>query len=92
MGIQHQPLPQPTEMERNSVKNNSKAKGTILSSLVDSIFVKVMHCDSAKDLWDKLQNIYEGDAKVKGAKLQIFRAKFEQLKMKEDEDIATYLL
>jgi hypothetical protein len=51
-----------------------------------------MHCDSAKDLWDKLQNIYEGDAKVKGAKLQIFRAKFEQLKMKEDEDIATYLL
>jgi hypothetical protein len=92
MGIQHQPLPQLTEMERNSSENNSKAKGTILSSLVDSIFVKVMHCDSAKDIWDKLQNIYEGDAKVKGAKLQIFRAKFEQLKMKEDEDIATYLL
>jgi hypothetical protein len=37
-----------------------------------------MHCDSAKDLWNKLQNIYEGDAKVKEAKLQIFRAKFEQ--------------
>jgi hypothetical protein len=92
MGIQHQPLPQPTEMERNSSENNSKDKGTILRSLVDSIFVKVMHCDSAKDLWDKIQNIYEGDAKVKGAKLQIFRAKFEQLKMKEDEDIASYLL
>jgi hypothetical protein len=51
-----------------------------------------MYCDSAKDLWDKLQNIYEGHAKVKGAKLQIFKAKFEQLKMKEDEDITTYLL
>jgi hypothetical protein len=25
-----------------------------------------MQCDTAKDLWDKLQNIYEGDAKVKG--------------------------
>ena len=66
-------------------ENNSKAKGTILSSLVDSIFFKVLHCDNAKDICDKLQNIYEGDAKVKGAK-------FEQLKMKEDEDIATYLL
>jgi hypothetical protein len=44
-----------------------------------------LHCDNAKDICDKLQNIYEGDAKVKGAK-------FEQLKMKEDEDIATYLL
>jgi hypothetical protein len=51
-----------------------------------------MHCDSAKDIWDKIQNIYEGYAKVKGAKLEIFRAKFKQLKMKEDEYIATYLL
>jgi hypothetical protein len=87
------PTTPPTDRDGKKLnENNSKAKGTILSSLVDSVFVKVMHCDSAKDLWDKLQNIYEGDAKVKGAKLQIFRAKFEQLKMKEDEDIATYLL
>jgi hypothetical protein len=50
-----------------------------------------MHCDNAKDIWDKLQNIKEGDAKVKGDELQIFRAKFEQLKMKEDEDIASYI-
>jgi hypothetical protein len=51
-----------------------------------------MHCDNEKYLWDKLQNIYEGDAKVNGVKIQIFRANFEQLKMKEDEDIASYLL
>jgi hypothetical protein len=63
-----------------------------LSSLGDSVFVKVMHYDNEKDLWDKLQKIYEVDAKVKGSKLQIFRVKFEQLKMKEDEDSATYLL
>jgi hypothetical protein len=73
-------------------ENNSKAKGIILNNLSNSVFVKVMHCDSAKYLWDKLQNIYEGDAKVKGAKLQTFRAKFEQLKMKEDKDIASYFL
>jgi hypothetical protein len=54
------------------------------------MYVKVMHCDTAKDLWDKLQNIYEGDTKVKGGKLQTDRGKFEQLKMKENEDIATY--
>jgi hypothetical protein len=47
-------------------ENNSKATNAILSALVDSIYVKVMHCDSAKEMWDKLQNVYEGDAKVKG--------------------------
>jgi hypothetical protein len=83
----------PTDRDGKKLReNNSKDKGTILSSLVDSIFFKVMHCDSAKDIWDTLQNIYEGYAKVKGAKLQIFRAKFEQLKLKEDEDIVAYLL
>jgi hypothetical protein len=87
------PTTPPTDKDGKKLsENNSKAKGTILSSLDDSIFVKVMHCNTAKDLWDKLQNIYEGDAKVKGAKLQTLRAKFEQLKMKEDEDIATYFL
>jgi hypothetical protein len=51
-----------------------------------------MHCDSTKEMWDKLKTIYEGDMKVKGAKLQIFRVKFEQLKMNEDENIASYFL
>jgi SepF-like predicted cell division protein (DUF552 family) len=60
--------------------------------LDDSVFVKVIHCNTTKDLWNKIQNIYEGDAKVKRAKLKNIRAKFEQLKMKEDEDIATYFL
>jgi hypothetical protein len=43
-------------------------------------------------MWDKLKTIYEGDTKVKEAKLQIFKAKFEQLKMNEDENIASYFL
>jgi hypothetical protein len=61
-------------------EKNSKAKGTILSNMDYSVFVKVMHCKTTKDVWDKLQKIY-GDIKVKGAKIQTLRAKFEQLKM-----------
>jgi hypothetical protein len=60
--------------------------------MVDSIYVKVMHCDSTKDIWEKLHNVYEGDTKVKVAKLQTYRGQFEQLKIKEDEDIASYFL
>jgi hypothetical protein len=73
-------------------ENNSKAKNALLNGLSDTVFTKVSHCKSAKDIWDKLRNIYEGDTKVKEAKLQTYRGQFEQLKMKEDENIAAYFL
>jgi hypothetical protein len=63
-----------------------------MRNLDDLIFFKVIHCKNSRDIWDKLQNIYEGDTKVKGVNLQTLRAKFEKLKMKEDEDIATYFM
>jgi hypothetical protein len=68
-------------------ENNSKAKNALLNGLSDTVFTKVAHCKSAKEIWDKLQNIYEGDTKFKAAKLQTYRGQFEQLKMKEYENI-----
>jgi hypothetical protein len=73
-------------------QNNFKAKNALMNGLGESVFTKVAHCKSTKDIWDKLQNIYEGDSKVKAATLQTYRGQFEQLKMKEDENIATYFL
>ncbi|KAH9328904.1 hypothetical protein KI387_001012, partial [Taxus chinensis] len=57
-----------------------------------SEFIKVMHCESTKEIWDKLKNIYEGDDKVKKTKLQTHRRQFKSLKMKDEEKIAAYLL
>jgi hypothetical protein len=73
-------------------QNNSKSKNALLNGLSETIFTKVAHCKSTKEIWDKLQNIYEGDSKVKATKLQTYRGQFEQLKMKEDENIAAYFL
>ena len=50
-----------------------------------------MHCDTTKDIWDKLENIRGGGKKVK-AKLQMYRPQFQTLKMHEDEDIAKFFL
>ena len=50
--------------ERKHYEDNSKAMNAILSSLTETIFVKVMHCESTKEIWNKLNNIYEGDEKV----------------------------
>jgi hypothetical protein len=73
-------------------ENNSKAINALLNGLSDMVFNKVAHCKSSKEIWDKLRNIYEGDSKVKATKLQTYRGQFEQLKMKEDEDIVAYFL
>jgi hypothetical protein len=43
-------------------------------------------------MWDKLIRSYDGNEKVKDAKLQTFRLKFEQLKMNEDETVSKYFL
>jgi hypothetical protein len=69
-------------------QNNFKATNALLNGLGESIFTKVSHCKSTKEIWDKLQNIYEGYSKFKAAKLQTYRGQFEQLKMIEDEIIA----
>jgi hypothetical protein len=73
-------------------ENNSKAKNTLLNGLNDTIFTKFAHFKSAKEIWDKIRNIYEGYTKVKATKLQTYRGQFEQLKMKEDENITAYFL
>ena len=51
-----------------------------------------MHCKHAKEVWVKLNQIHEGDDKVKQEKLQTFRMRFEMLKIIENESIVEYLL
>src|SRR5271154_5687938 len=82
---------EPTDpTEKRKYVNNSKAMCAILGGITEADFVKVRHCTSAKEIRDKLHTIYEGDDKVKRAKLQTHRRKFEQLYMKEEENIAGY--
>ena len=63
-----------------------------MNGLSETIFTKFAHCKSTKEIWDKLKNIYGGDSKVKATNLQTYRGQFEQVKMKEDENIAAYFL
>jgi hypothetical protein len=83
----------PTYKDGNKVAENIlKVKNFILNGLFDSVYVKVMLYNSTKEIWDKIRNVYEGDAKVKATKIQTYIGQFEQLKMKEDENIAAHFL
>jgi hypothetical protein len=77
----------------NKLEENDWRDGNvILNGLTKSIHLKFMQYESTQGIWNKLQNIYEGDSKVEGAKLQTLRSKFKQLNMKEDEDIEAYFI
>jgi hypothetical protein len=54
-------------------KINSKSTNALMNGLCESVYTKFIHFQSAKEIWDKLQNVYEGDSKVKEAKLQTYR-------------------
>ena len=79
-------------IQRILMECNAKVMYALLGGLIGSNFIKVMHCTSAKEIWDKLKNVYEGDGKVKGAKIQTYRRQFEHMMMKEKQDIASYFL
>jgi len=66
-------VPPTSERAIKLSQNNSKATNALMNGLGESVYTKVMHCKSAKEIWDKLQNIYEGDSKVKATKLQTYR-------------------
>jgi hypothetical protein len=77
---------------KKQYETNAKAVNTLLGSLSQSEFVKVMQLKSAKEIWDKIILSYEGDSQVKRAKLQTLRIQYETLKMHNDESIASYFL
>jgi hypothetical protein len=71
---------------------NAEAMNVILSGIAEAEFVKVMHLESTKEMWDKSISSYEGNEKVKDSKLQTYILQFEQLNMKEDETVGKYFL
>ena len=65
------------------MERNEKAMYAIQGGLIGSEFVKVIQCTSAKEISDKLKNVYEGYGKVKQDKLQTYRRQLEHLKNEE---------
>ena len=69
-----------------------KAKFSIINSLSKDVFVKVMHCSSSKDVLDTLKKTYHGTDRVKEAKIQLLKSRFENIKMSDNEKVEDYLL
>ena len=72
------------------MKNHNTMMINISSSLSYSKFDEVKDYPTTYDIWKKMKEIYGGDENVRRDKGEILRGQFDQMKMKEGEDITKY--
>ncbi|XP_019155025.1 PREDICTED: uncharacterized protein LOC109151880 [Ipomoea nil] len=79
-----------TQVEITTAGYNDKALDTIYSLMHENQFSLVTGIDCAKIAWEILETTYEGTCSVKQSKLQLVKTEFEELRMNDDEDIASF--
>jgi hypothetical protein len=76
--------------DKKKIWEHAKALNTLQAGISKKILFKVLNCNNAKQLWDKLETIYVGDTKVKRDKLHTLKVQYEGLKMKDEKNISEY--
>ena len=67
---------------------NWSAMNIMQCALHPTEFSRVSSCTTAKEMWDRLQVIYEGTSEVREAKANMLVFEYEAFKMKTDESIS----
>nr|KYP47879.1 hypothetical protein KK1_030449 [Cajanus cajan] len=67
-----------------------KAITCLHAGLADHIFTKIMDLETPKQVWDKIQDEFEGNSRVKSIRLLTLKRKFELMKMKDNESVKDY--
>ncbi|KAK8662540.1 hypothetical protein V6N13_092113 [Hibiscus sabdariffa] len=73
--------------DRKKMELNCKALHIIFCALGPDVYAKVSSCESAKEVWDKLEVIHEGTNDVKETKIGLLNLEYENFKMDPNEDI-----
>lgn len=77
---------------KKKYNNNEKAIHVILENLDESESVKFMQLCTTKEILEKIVQSYEGDTKVKSAKIKTYTIYYETLRVHDDERIASSFL
>ncbi|XP_009591866.1 uncharacterized protein [Nicotiana tomentosiformis] len=67
-----------------------KVKTIIQNSVADSIFSKIIACETAKEAWETLKQEYQGNERGRQNQILNLKRDFESLRMQDDETIAKY--
>ena len=75
------------DQDMKKMEQNAKAKNIFYCAVNPDDFRKISRCQTAKQMWDKLEVTYEGTSQVKEAKIDMLVHEYELFTMKEEENI-----
>ena len=81
------PRNQWTDQRKTKVQMNAKAKYLLTCTLSKSEYDKIISYDSAKEIWDRLQNLHEGTDQVKETKISMLVRQSKMFRMIEQGTI-----
>ncbi|GMI70998.1 hypothetical protein HRI_000769100 [Hibiscus trionum] len=73
--------------DRKKMELNCKALHILFCAFGPSIYEKMSSCESAMEVWDKLEVTYEGTNEVKETKIGLLTLEYENFKMDPEENI-----
>ncbi|KAH9724699.1 hypothetical protein KPL70_007586 [Citrus sinensis] len=84
-------IPKPSsklsELEKRKMSLNSKAMNALFCALDKKEFHRVSSCESAQEIWNKLEVVYEGTNQVKESKISRYTRQYELFQMEQNENV-----
>ncbi|KAH9780838.1 hypothetical protein KPL71_008242 [Citrus sinensis] len=84
-------IPKPSrewnEFEKRKAFLNSKAMNALFCALDKKEFYRVSSCESANEIWHKLEVVYKGTNQVKESKISRYTRQYELFQMEQNENV-----
>ncbi|KAH9648505.1 hypothetical protein KPL70_025607 [Citrus sinensis] len=84
-------IPKPSrdwnEFEKRKASLNSKAMNVLFCALDKKEFHRLSSCESANEIWHKLEVVYEGTNQVKESKISRYTRQYELFQMEQNENV-----
>jgi len=78
------------ELLKSNKKKDSKALVFLYQAVHESVFPRIAAAKTSREAWKTLKTTYQGMERVKTSKLQLLRKDFENLCMKESDNIDSF--
>ena len=76
-----------TKEQQEVIQTNARAISLLYYAVRGAKYDKISTCETAKEMWDKVEVTYEGTTKVKEARISSLVNEYELFKMADDENV-----